>query len=71
MQQGGNETSVSFLSIKEEANVVIQDTVQGIVGKQEVTYDPKLVQQWIEDINTACLDKLQNLSQNFKFIVSE
>lgn len=70
MQQGGNETSVSFLSIKEEANVVIQDTVQGIVGKQEVTYDPKLVQQWIEDINTACLDKLQNLSQNFKFIVS-
>lgn len=65
---------VTFAKIKDEANTIVNSTVAAIVGKNansdEVDYDPKQVQTWIERINTDTLDKLQGVSQNFKFIVS-
>lgn len=69
---GSTEEATTFAKIKDDANSIVNATVANIVGKgvEEVDYDPKQVQTWIERINTDCLDKLQVLSQNFKFIVS-
>ncbi|CAD7936468.1 unnamed protein product [Amoebophrya sp. A120] len=64
----------TFSMLKDDANKIVADAVSAVVGPQstgvEVEYDPKLVQTWIEKINTEILDKLQQMCQSFKFIVS-
>ncbi|CAD7963487.1 unnamed protein product [Amoebophrya sp. A25] len=76
-QSRGSETAEdiqSFSQLKEEANTIVKAAVSRTVGgranSDEIEYDPKLVQGWIEEINTNTLDKLQQMSQGFKFIVS-
>jgi len=69
-----SDEAVTFSKVKEEANGIVTETVNEVVGvssgDKEVAYDPKQVQAWIERINTGTLDKLQKLTQSFKFIVS-
>jgi hypothetical protein len=40
---GGSEQPASFASIKNKANLLVQDQVQQIIGVAETTYDPKMV----------------------------
>merc|ERR1712086_199499 len=65
----------TFSRIKDDAHAIVSGVVQDVVGQphgsdKETPYDPKQVQTWIERINTQALDKLQQLSQSFKLIVS-
>lgn len=64
-----DKTISSFSAMKSDATNLVQQTVLGLL-QAETQYDAKKGQQWIDGINTEVLDKLQGLSQNFKYVVS-
>mmetsp|Transcript_39846 Transcript_39846/g.70053 ORF Transcript_39846/g.70053 Transcript_39846/m.70053 type:complete len:114 (-) Transcript_39846:72-413(-) len=60
---------VSFPKIKEEAQICIPQCIDRVLGKI-VAYHPKNVEEWNEAIGQGVLEKLQELSNNFKYLVN-
>mmetsp|Transcript_27784 Transcript_27784/g.64175 ORF Transcript_27784/g.64175 Transcript_27784/m.64175 type:complete len:116 (+) Transcript_27784:121-468(+) len=62
------DENASFAKLKDEANVSIPQCIEKVLGKV-TEYKPKSVDEWSEQIGGAVLEKLQDISGNFKYIV--
>eukprot|EP00386_Alphamonas_edax_P009528 GDKI01031311.1.p1 GENE.GDKI01031311.1~~GDKI01031311.1.p1 ORF type:complete len:118 (-),score=46.24 GDKI01031311.1:258-611(-) len=58
----------TFLALKESANRMVKTTVDNVLGT--ASYNPKDVQQWVDTITQSVMERLQELNDNFKYIVS-
>ncbi len=54
--------------LKADMNDIALKMIQRTIGDE--TYQPKLVQGWVDTIAQETVTKLKDLAQNYKFIVS-
>ncbi|GLD94067.1 hypothetical protein PINS_up002678 [Pythium insidiosum] len=57
-----------FPLLKDDVSAIVQDAVLSTLEGN--TYDHAKVNDWINQMTTACIDDLRKLSTNFKFIVT-
>ncbi|CEL99345.1 unnamed protein product [Vitrella brassicaformis CCMP3155] len=60
--------TASFSSLKEPTNRIVKQTLDSVLGN--VSYSPKEVQNWVDTVSQAILDKMQDLSDGFKYVVT-
>ena len=65
----GEDTMTSFGRIKDEVNVRLPQCIEEVLGPVK-EYNPKLVEEWCNTLGAAVLEKVQELSGNFKYIVN-
>mmetsp|Transcript_57016 Transcript_57016/g.161908 ORF Transcript_57016/g.161908 Transcript_57016/m.161908 type:complete len:115 (-) Transcript_57016:126-470(-) len=59
----------SFPKLNEEVTLALPQVIERVLGKV-AEYHAKQVEEWSESIGVAVLEKLQELSGNFKYIVN-
>eukprot|EP01041_Mallomonas_annulata_P006108 gene6108-12367_t len=57
-----------FPAIQESANTIAQEVLAANMESKK--YTPGKVPEWIETITTQCIERLRELSPNFKYVVS-
>mmetsp|Transcript_12230 Transcript_12230/g.28501 ORF Transcript_12230/g.28501 Transcript_12230/m.28501 type:complete len:117 (-) Transcript_12230:107-457(-) len=68
MPAGKEDETTSFSKLKDEVNLSIPQCIEKVLGKV-TAYHPKSVDEWSETIGQSVLEKLQEISNNFKYIV--
>jgi dynein light chain Tctex-type 1 len=71
MSSSGNGTTVAvydFPEIAASVQAVARDSLHSVL--ESTIYAQGNVQQWMDTINSNCIEKLKGLSPNFKFISS-
>ncbi|CAL1159372.1 unnamed protein product [Cladocopium goreaui] len=63
------DTMTSFGRIKDEVNVRLPQCIEEVLGPVK-EYNPKQVEEWCNSLGAAVLEKVQELSGNFKYIVN-
>ena len=63
------DTMTSFGRIKDEVNVRLPQCIEEVLGPVK-EYNPKQVVEWCNSLGAAVLEKVQELSGNFKYIVN-
>ena len=61
-------SSVDLQQMKTDINDIATKTIARTIGEE--TYQPKLVQAWVDTIAQETVTKLKDLAQNYKFVVS-
>eukprot|EP00930_Biecheleria_cincta_P072763 TRINITY_DN60112_c0_g1_i1.p2 TRINITY_DN60112_c0_g1~~TRINITY_DN60112_c0_g1_i1.p2 ORF type:complete len:131 (+),score=24.77 TRINITY_DN60112_c0_g1_i1:50-394(+) len=60
---------VSFVRIKDEANVRLPQCIEEVLGGVK-EYSQSKVEEWTNSLGQAVLDKMQELSSNFKYVIN-
>ncbi|CAJ1379254.1 unnamed protein product [Effrenium voratum] len=63
------DTITSFARIKDEVNVRLPQCIEQVLGPVK-EYNPKQVEEWCNSLGSVVLEKMQELSGNFKYIVN-
>lgn len=63
------DAMTSFARIKDEVNVRLPQCIEEVLGPVK-EYNPKQVEEWCNTLGAAVLEKVQELSGNFKYIVN-
>jgi dynein light chain Tctex-type 1 len=61
-------TAFDFPDIATGMQQIAKDSLGGYLESKR--YAPTKVQEWMDAINTTCIDRLKELSPNFKFVSS-
>eukprot|EP01068_Selenidium_serpulae_P003340 Selendium_serpulae@DN3005_c0_g1_i1.p1 len=63
-----NARQANFMDHKETVHTDVKNTLEHVLGS--ASYDPAEVPQWVETITNGVLEKLNHLSDEFKYIVA-
>eukprot|EP00923_Selenidium_pygospionis_P032180 GHVN01056838.1.p1 GENE.GHVN01056838.1~~GHVN01056838.1.p1 ORF type:complete len:118 (-),score=9.83 GHVN01056838.1:198-551(-) len=58
----------SFMDYKEQVHSEVKNTLEHVLGS--ANYDAAEVPQWVETITNGVLERLQNMCDGYKYIVS-
>ncbi len=61
-------SSVDLQQLKDDINSVTGKIIERTIGQE--TYQPKLVQGWVDSIGQDAVTKFKDLAANYKFVVS-
>ena len=60
--------TIDLQQLKTDINDIANKVIARTIGDE--TYQPKLVQAWVDTIAQETVTKLKDLAQNYKFVVS-